>query len=109
MPWLLSIMNKCKGYVIAFLGLIATIGVAMLYAFRKGGAAASAKYEKQNVEETKQVLKETQQSIGVRNEIDTSVEKLPDVGKESIENAPADSAAGQLRDGGWMRSDGGKG
>lgn len=105
MSWLLSLGAKLKGYAIAILGVLATIGVAMLWAFRKGSVYAR---DKQSLADTKETLKETQQSIGVRNEIDTEVQKLPEAGLQSIKDAPSNTAAGQLRDDGWVRSDSGK-
>lgn len=55
--------------------------------------------EKANDESKEQVLKASED----RTHVDSEVEKLPDAGIQEVATAPAYSAAGKLRDDGWVR------
>jgi len=99
MKWLI----KLKLFALALLGLLATIATAALYWRNQGKAAQKAVDAAREAEVNAQAAQETIHAHEVRNEVQAENAKLPGAPAQAVATADPATAAGKLRDGGWVR------
>ena len=97
----MTLWLKLKGYLIAAGVFLAALAAAMLYGRAKGrqseqGATRAA-------QEAAATAAATNQQLESRHETDAEVQRLPDAAAQPVETAAAGTAAGKLRDDGWLR------
>jgi hypothetical protein len=90
------ILARLKTWALALLALVAAIATAGLYGRRKGKQAAEQA-------EAAQAAQDTIHAHEVRDEVEAEVSKLPDAPAQAVGDADPTTAAGKLRDNGWMR------
>lgn len=79
--------------------------LAVLAIFYKGKSSGEAK-QQTKVDEANQradIAEQSQKAVETRHDVETEVAKLPEAPAQKVADARVDSAAGQLRDDGWMR------
>lgn len=99
MTWLL----RLKGYAIAALSLLAAIATAALYWRNQGKAAQKAVDDARQAHADAQAAQQVIHASEVRHEVDAENARLPDAPPQQVGTADPASAAGQLRDDGWVR------
>lgn len=100
MSWLWAKLSK---YAMALGGLLAIIASAVAVGWMKGraGGKAKATRAKQRLDDAKAVNKAHED----REHVDEQVDSLPDAPPQKLADAAPDTAAGHLRDDGWLRDD----
>lgn len=94
-----ALWARLYGWVMALGALVAAVGAAWLYGRHQGKEA----------QEDKQAVADAQanaQAQHDRNEVDNETAKLPDAPPQKVGDADPNTAAGRLRDDGWLRDDG---
>jgi len=87
--------------VCALGALLAAIGGIWLWGREKGKASEQVKTR--DAQEDAATAQATTRQLESRHETDTEVQRLPDAPAQTVETAAAGTAAGKLRDNGWMR------
>ena len=85
--------------------VVLAVGAALVYGFIKGRGAGKAKATEII---TKAKIKAAQATIHaqeVRHDVEVDTSKLPDAPAQRVGEADPDTAAGELRDKGWIRRD----
>lgn len=95
------ILAKLKLWGAGFLAVLAGIGVAIFYGYTKGKAHAVGKVRK--ARQAAADAKATTNAYEVREHVDEQVSKTPDAPAQKLADAAPDTAAGHLRDDGWLR------
>jgi thiamine biosynthesis lipoprotein ApbE len=92
---------KLKGYLIAAGAMLAALVGLYLAGRAKGKAAEQARTrEAQEAAATAQAANKQLES---RHETDSEVQRLPDAPAQTVATADPATAAGKLRDDGWLR------
>jgi len=103
MTWLLTLWSKIKLWAAALLAVLVAIGGAWLYGRERGKstqkAADAATQAKADVQAQQQVATAQEN----RNEVDAQVQELPPAPAQQVAQADPATAAGKLRDDGWVR------
>lgn len=99
MKWLL----RLKAGAIAVLALLAAIASAALYWRNQGKAAQKAVDDAHQAREDAQAAQQVIHAHEVRHEVDAENAALPAAPPQEVGAADPASAAGQLRDDGWVR------
>lgn len=92
---------KLKGYLIAAGVFLAALGAAVLYGRAKGKAAEQGKTRA--AQEAATAATEQVKANEVRHEVEVETARLPDAPPQKVADADPASAAGKLRDDGWVR------
>lgn len=99
MTWLL----KLKLWAIGILAAIAAIASAWLLGRHKGVATQKAAQATHDAQAEMQAAQDTIKAHEVRHEVEAEVSKLPDAPAQRLGDAKPGTAAGRLRDDGWLR------
>lgn len=96
-------IEKLEFWAACVLGVLAGIAVAVLYGYAKGKQHAAAKVQqaKQQVADVTATLHANEE----RQHVDTEVQAAPPAAPQKLADADPVTAAGQLRDDGWLRDD----
>lgn len=89
---MIALWERFKTWLVVIAALVAT-GVGIWLKGRQQGKQAAKQ------EQARQVIRAHE----VRDEIETENAKLPDAPPQRVADADPDTAAGKLRDNGWMR------
>lgn len=92
---------KVRGYLIAAGVFLAALAAAVLYGRSKGKAAEQGKTRA--AQEAATAAQATVHAHEVRDEVENETAKLPDAPPQRVGDADPASAAGKLRDDGWVR------
>lgn len=90
----------CKWAIIIGAAALAVV-VAIFYGREKGKAVMQPKVDAANAKADAAAVNTGQ--LESRHETDVAIDKLPDAPAQSVADADSNSAAGQLRDGGFTR------
>lgn len=84
---------------------LAVVGAGLLAIFLKGRESGKASNQAKVDEATQDVKIATQtaQAVETRHDIDQTVSQLPEAPAQTVANAEPTTAAGKLRDDGWVR------
>ena len=96
MTWL-----KLKGYLYGLLAFLAAIAGAVLYGVAKGRASQRGKTEAAQSEAA--TAQATTKQMESRHETDVQVSNLPEAPAQHVDDADPATAAGKLRDSGFVR------
>jgi hypothetical protein len=99
MTWLI----RLKAYAIAALGLLAAVATAALYWRNQGKAAQKATDDARQAQADAQAAQQVIKANEVRHEVEVETARLPDAPPQKVADADPASAAGKLRDDGWVR------
>ena len=97
----MTIWFKLKGYAYAAVAILGGIVAAVLYGRSKGKAAQKVKTR--TAEDVAAVAKDQVKAHEARKTVESETSALPDAGPQKVASADPDTAAGHLRDDGWMR------
>ncbi|HEY6019888.1 MAG TPA: hypothetical protein VIY48_08270 [Candidatus Paceibacterota bacterium] len=101
--WLMGLWAKVWKYVCALGALLLAIGGIWLSGRKSGVAAQKSKNDAREAKANIEAVKQVQAVEDSRRETDAEVAKSPDPGPQKVADAPSDSAAGKLRDDGWVQ------
>jgi type II secretory pathway pseudopilin PulG len=96
------ILAKLKTWALALLAVLAAIAGALLYGRRKGRQAAEQAEAVRDAQANAQAAQQVIQAHEVRDEVEAENAKLPKAGPQAVATADPDTAAGRLRDDGWV-------
>lgn len=84
---------------------IAVLGAAIAAVFLKGRESGKASNQAKVDEATQdaQIATQTAQAVETRHDIDQTVNNLPQAPAQTVADADPATAAGELRDSGWVR------
>jgi len=97
----MTLWANLKGYLIAAGALLAALAAAVLYGRAKGKAAEQVKTRA--AQEAATAATEQVKANEVRHEVEVETARLPDAPPQKVAGADPASAAGKLRDDGWVR------
>lgn len=97
------ILAKLKTWALALFAVLAAIASALLYGRHKGKQAAEQAEAARDAQANAQTAQQVIQAHEVRNEVEAENAKLPDAPAQTVVTADPGTAAGQLRDDGWVR------
>lgn len=100
---MIALWLKLKGWMIGLAAFIAMIASAWLLGRSKGKAAQKVADDAHEAQANAQAAAQVQYAQESRNETDAEVEALPDKGPQQVAVAAPSTAAGHLRDDGWVR------
>lgn len=103
MSWALTLWAKLKGWVIGLVALAGVIAAAWLLGRREGKVVATASAGKQQAENNAVAAQAQAAHAEVRHDVEVDTAKLPDAPAQRVADADPATAAGKLRDDGWMR------
>jgi len=103
MTWLLTLWSKTKLWALALAGVLAAIGSAWLYGRHRGKQAQQQADAARDAQVNAQIAQQVAQAQEARNEVDAQVQALPAAPSQQVATADPGTAAGKLRDDGWMR------
>lgn len=103
MSWALTLWAKLKGWAIGMAALLLAISAAWLLGRREGNVVAKAGAGKQQAENNAAAARQQAEHAEVRHEVENDTAKLPDAPAQRVADADPATAAGRLRDDGWMR------
>jgi hypothetical protein len=83
--------------------LIAAIGAACLYWFERGKRTQADTDKAKDAQSLVEAAQEAVNAANVRKDVDNETAKLPDAPAQTVASAAPATAAGQLRDDGWVR------
>lgn len=105
--WFLS--TTIGRWIVGVGAVLAALAIAIAAAFaegrRKGANAQATKDKAKDAQSLAQAAQEAVDAANVRKDVDNETAKLPDAPAQSVASADPHSAAGQLRDDGWVRSE----
>lgn len=104
MTWLIGLWAKLKAWLIGIAVVIAAIGSAWLLGRRGGKQAQQATDAARDAEANAQAAQQQVQAQETRHAVEAEVSKLPDAPPQKVAGADPATAAGKLRDGGWLRA-----
>lgn len=96
-------LAKVKAWIIALSAALLSIGLAVLYGLRKGKNWQKGVDDAREAQANVQAAQQARKAQESRNETDQRVAATPDKGPQRVGDADPDTAAGHLRDDGWMR------
>lgn len=96
------ILAKLKTWALALFAVLAAIAGALLYGRRKGKQAAEQAEAVRDAQANAQAAQQVIQAHEVRDEVEAENAKLPNAGPQAVATADPDTAAGRLRDDGWV-------
>lgn len=97
------ILDKIKTWAIALGAALLSIGLAVLYGLRKGKRWQKGVDDARDAQANAQAAEQVQQVQESRHETDAENAALPDAGPQQVAQADPSTAAGKLRDDGWVR------
>lgn len=95
-------------WIVGIGAVLAALAVALYVAFRKGKHAQADTDAAKDATEQAQAAQQVVQAATTRQEVEHETEQLPAAPAQTVATADPHSAAGQLRDDGWLRDDPGK-
>lgn len=87
---------------VAAIGALAAVIAGIFLKGRESGKQSQQVKVDQATQDA-QVAKQTAQAVETRHDIDQTVSNLPQAPAQTVASADPDSAAGKLRDNGWVR------
>lgn len=99
----MSILSRVYGGLAALGAVLLAIASAVLYGRRKGKQAAEQAEAVRDVQANAQAAQQVIHAHEVRNEVEVENAKLPDAPAQAVGTADPATAAGKLRDDGWVR------
>jgi hypothetical protein len=108
MTWFAAVwrwfLSTTVGRWIVGIGAVLLGILALAYtAFLKGKHAQVAKDQAKDAQSLAEAAQEAVNAANVRKDVDNETAKLPDAPPQSVATADPATAAGQLRDDGWVR------
>ena len=103
MSWALTLWAKVRGWVIGLAALVLAVAGAWLLGRREGKVVADASAGKQEAENTTAAAQARSDHAEVRHDVENDTAKLPDAPAQRVADADPATAAGHLRDDGWLR------
>lgn len=100
---MITLWLKLKGWLIGLAAFLALIASAWLLGRSKGKEAQKVADDAREAQANAQAAAQVQHAQESRHETDAEVAALPDKGLQRVEDADPASAAGKLRDDGWVR------
>jgi gas vesicle protein len=101
--WASFLTTRIGRWIVGIGAVIAAIAVAVLVAFVKGKHAQADTDKAKDAGAAQQAAQEVTDAANTRQEVDNATAKLPDAPTQTVATADPASAAGELRDDGWMR------
>lgn len=102
MTFLVALWAKIKLWAAALLAVLVAIGGAWLYGRSKGKAAQKAADDATQVQANTVAAQQQGNAQENRNEVEAQVSQLPPAPAQTVATADSATAAGKLRDDGWM-------
>lgn len=110
MIWLAALWGKLRTAALVLAAMVASILSAWLFGRRAGKQAQQQADTARDAKASAQAAQDTIKTQEVRRNVETEIAKLPDAPPQRLSTADPSTAAGRLRDDGWMRDkDGGQG
>ena len=103
MSWALTLWAKVKGWAIGLAALVLAIAAAWLLGRREGKVVAKAGASEQQAENNAAAAQAQAAHAEVRHEVENDTAKLPDAPAQRVADADPATAAGHLRNDGWVR------
>lgn len=103
MTTLLAIWTRLRAWVIAAGAVLIAIASAWLYGRRQGKVAQQQADEASDAQANVQAAQQVAKAQETRNEVEAQVQELPAAPPQKVADAAPGTAAGQLRDDGWVR------
>lgn len=94
---------KLGRWIVGIGAVLAAIGAACLYWFERGKRTQASKDKARDAQSLAQAAQEAVNAANVRKDVDNEAAKLPDAPPQTLATADPATAAGQLRDDGWVR------
>lgn len=95
------VIGRLKAWCAGLLVFLAALGAAVLYGRAKGKAAEQGKTRE--AQEAATAATEQVKANEVRHEVEVETARLPDAPPQKVADADPATAAGKLRDDGWVR------
>ena len=99
----MTILSKLYGWLAAAAAVLLAIVTVGLYGRHKGKQAAEQAEAARDAQANAQAAGQVIQANEVRHEVEAENAKLPDAPEQPVATADPATAAGQLRDDGWVR------
>lgn len=103
MIWLAAMWGKLRTAALVLAALAAAVLSAWLFGRRAGKQAQSQAHAASDAQAAVQAAQDTIKTQEVRRDVEAEVSKLPDAPAQRLSDAKPGTAAGLLRDGGWLR------
>lgn len=100
---MITLWLKLKGWLIGAGAFVLLVLSAWLLGRSKGKAAQKIVDDAREAQANAQAMKQVQQVQESRHETDVENAALPDAGPQQVGQADPATAAGKLRDDGWVR------
>lgn len=101
---MITLWLKLKGWLIGAGAFVLLVLSAWLLGRSKGKAAQKVVDAARDAEANAQAAQQKVQAQETRHAVEAEVSKLPDAPPQKVADADPATAAGKLRDGGWLRA-----
>jgi hypothetical protein len=101
--WTWFLTTKVGRFLAGVAAVVIALGVAALIAFGKGKKSQAAKDAAANANADVEQAQQVQQAANARQEVENENAALPEAPPQTVANAAPGTAAGDLRDDGWVR------
>lgn len=98
------ILAKLKTWALALFAVLAAIGSAWLWGRHQGKATQVQSDAVRDAQANAQAVQQQVQAQETRRATETEISKLPDAPAQKLADAAPGTAAGHLRDDGWLRT-----
>lgn len=103
MTTLLAIWTRLRAWVIAAGAVLIAIASAWLYGRRQGKVAQQQADAYRDAQANARAAQQRADAQETRNEVEAEVSQLPPAPPQTVATADPSTAAGKLRDDGWVR------
>lgn len=97
------ILAKLKAWALGLLAILGAIGAAVLYGRSRGKKTQQQADEAKQAQANIQAAQQRADAQETRNEVEAKVQELPAAPPQIVATADPATAAGKLRDDGWVR------
>jgi len=97
--------TKFGRWIVGIALALAALAMGALVMFRKGEQTQADKDVAKDAQSLADAAQEVVNAANVRKDVENETAKLPDAQPQPVATADAATAAGKLRDGGWLRDD----
>jgi gas vesicle protein len=101
--WAWFLGTRIGRWIVGIGAVIAAIAAAVLVAFVKGKHSQADTDKAKEAGAEQRAAQAVTDAANTRQEVDNATAKLPDAPAQTVATADPASAAGELRDDGWMR------
>lgn len=103
MTWLLTLWTKLKLWLAIAAAVLVALGATWVAGRRRGAQTQQQADEAKQAQANLQAAQQRADAQETRNEVEAEVQELPAAPPQTVATADPATAAGKLRDDGWVR------